>query len=272
MGVGSNTANAESIIAIFSARAEAEVERLFAMNKLNDYAKELERSNEELTNFASIASHDLSEPLRKVMTFGDRLQNRLAGSDEESIADINRMQNATSRMQELIQDLLDYAKVTTNFQPFTRVDCGQIVKEALFSLEGSIYESKGIVDFDELPIIEADPVQIRQLFQNLIGNALKYCDEGTAPIVKISSQSIGNNKIKIIVKDNGIGFEEKYADRIFRLFQRLHGRNKYGGTGLGLAICKKIVERHKGSIKAESVLGEGSSFIVTLPVKQIEKG
>ncbi len=264
-----NTTNAESIITIFSARAGAEVERLFSTNKLNDYAKELERSNTELTNFALIASHDLSEPLRKVMAFGDRLRNRLASADEKSIDDINRMQSATVRMQQLIDDLLSYAKVTIKAQPFQETDFNQVVKEALLSLEGSISASKGIVNFEALPTVEADPVQIRQLFQNLIGNALKYCKEGVIPVVNISSQPASDNKINIFIKDNGIGFEQEYEDRVFGLFQRLHGRSEYPGTGMGLAICKKIVERHGGTLKAKSALGKGSTFIITLPVKQI---
>jgi signal transduction histidine kinase len=264
-----NTINAESIITIFSARAEAEIERLFAMTTLNNYARELERSNAELTNFALIASHDLSEPLRKVMVFGDRLRNRLANSDEKSLDDISRMQNATVRMQQLIDDLLSYAKVTTRAQPFKGANFNQVIKEALLNLEASISESKGIVNLEALPTIEADPTQIRQLFQNLIGNALKYCAEGVTPVINISSQPGSDNKINIFIKDNGIGFEQEYANRIFGLFQRLHGRTEFPGTGMGLAICKKIVERHGGTIKAKSAPGKGSTFIITLPVKQI---
>ena len=255
-------------------RTHLQIQNLMAQKekskeKAKAYAQELKRSNQDLEDFAQLASHDLQEPLRKVMTFGDRLQNRLANSDEESIDDINRMQSATIRMQQLIDDLLSYAKVTTKTQPFKGIDFDQAVKEALFNLEDSISESKGIVNFEALPIIEADPVQIRQLFQNLIGNALKYCEKGVAPVVNISSQPASDNKIAILVEDNGIGFEEKYADRIFRLFQRLHGRSEYSGTGMGLAICKKIVERHGGTITAESVLGKGSTFIITLPAKQM---
>lgn len=263
-----DTINAESVITIFSARAEAEIERLFAMNKLNNYAKELERSNKELTNFASVASHDLGEPLRKVIAFGDRLKKRLAHSDEESVHDINRMQDGTVRMQGLIEDLLNYAKVTTKAQPFETVNMNQIINEALAYLEGSIYESKGVVNIDDLSMVEADPIQIRQLFQNLIGNSLKYCEKGVAPVIHIFSQPVSGDKIDIFIKDNGIGFEEEYSDRIFGLFQRLHGIGTYSGTGMGLAICKKIVERHGGTIKAKSVLGEGSTFIITLPKKQ----
>ena len=263
-----NTVNAESIITIFSTRAEAEIERLFAMNKLNNYAKELERSNAELTNFASIASHDLVEPLRKINAFGERLKRRLAHADDESVHDINRMQDGTVRMQGLIDDLLNYAKVTTKAQPFETVNINQIIDEALYCLEGSIYESKGVVEIEALPMVEADPIQIRQLFQNLIGNSLKYCEKGVAPVVHIFSQPAPDDKINIFIKDNGIGFEEEYADKIFGLFRRLHGKGEYSGTGMGLAICRKIVERHGGTLRAESVLGEGSTFIVTLPKKQ----
>ncbi len=260
--------NAKSIITIFSTRAEAEIERLFAINKLNNYAKELERSNTELTNFASIASHDLGEPLRKVMAFGSRLRKRLAHSDNESIGDIDRMQNATVRMQGLIEDLLNYAMVTTKARPFKMVDFNAIINESLFYLEGAISESKAALNIESLPLIEADPVQIRQLFQNLIGNSLKYCEKGVAPVIHIFSQPAPDNKINIFIEDNGIGFEEKYSDRIFGLFQRLHGKSEYSGTGMGLAICKKIVDRHGGTIKAKSVLGKGSTFIITLPLTQ----
>ncbi len=263
-----DTINAESITTIFSTRAETELERLLAMNKLSNYAKELERSNAELTSFASMASHDLGEPLRKIIAFGNRLRNRLAGSDDESVYDINRMQVATIRMQELIEDLLNYAKVTTKAQPFKTVDFNKIINESLLNLEGSISESNGIVNVETLPMVEADPIQIRQLFQNLIGNALKYCEKGVVPLVHIFSQPLPDNKINIFVKDNGIGFEEKYVDRIFGLFQRLHGKSAYSGTGMGLAICKKIVERHGGTMTAESVLGKGATFIITLPKKQ----
>jgi signal transduction histidine kinase/HAMP domain-containing protein len=263
-----DTINAESITTIFSTRAETELERLLAMNKLKNYAKELERSNAELTSFAFIASHDLGEPLRKIIAFGRRLRNRLANSDDESVYDISRMQDATVRMQGLIEDLLNYAKVTTKAQPFKTVDFNQIINETLLNLEGSISESNGIVNVETLPMVEADPSQIRQLFQNLIGNSLKYCAKGVVPLVHIFSQPLPDNKINIFVIDNGIGFEEKYADRIFGLFQRLHGKSAYSGTGMGLAICKKIVERHGGTLKAQSILGKGSTFIVTLPIKQ----
>ncbi len=212
-----DTINAESITTIFSTRAETELERLLAMNKLKNYAKELERSNAELTSFAFIASHDLGEPLRKIIAFGRRLRNRLANSDDESVYDISRMQDATVRMQGLIEDLLNYAKVTTKAQPFKTVDFNQIINETLLNLEGSISESNGIVNVETLPMVEADPSQIRQLFQNLIGNSLKYCAKGVVPLVHIFSQPLPDNKINIFVIDNGIGFEEKYADRIFGL-------------------------------------------------------
>ena len=171
-------------------------------------------------------------------------------------------------MQGLIDDLLNYAKVTTKAQPFETVNINQIIDEALYCLEGSIYESKGVVEIEALPMVEADPIQIRQLFQNLIGNSLKYCEKGVAPVVHIFSQPAPDDKINIFIKDNGIGFEEEYADKIFGLFRRLHGKGEYSGTGMGLAICRKIVERHGGTLRAESVLGEGSTFIVTLPKKQ----
>ena len=245
------------------------------------YSQELARSNAELQQFASIASHDLQEPLRKIQTFGNRLKDKygevltLQGSDY-----LERMQNAAERMQILINDLLMLSRVTTKAQPFVEVNLTQVTQEVLSDLEVRIQESQGCVTVSELPTVDADPLQMRQLLQNLISNALKFHRPEEPAVVKISSRSLdaesnpptggsaSTQLCQIIVEDNGVGFDEKYLDRIFNVFQRLHNRSEYEGTGMGLAICRKIAERHNGSITGESSPGHGAKFIVTLPKKQ----
>ncbi|MFY9221167.1 MAG: ATP-binding protein [Blastocatellia bacterium] len=239
--------------------------------------EELLRSNEELEKFAYVASHDLQEPLRKIQAFGDRLKNKFADVIADEGKDyLERMQNASKRMQILINDLLAFSRITTKTQPFVKISLNKLVNDILSDLETLIERTKGQVELEDLPEIEADPLQMRQLFQNLINNALKFHKKDTTPIVKISAQVLNGNNTngklldgyQIFIEDNGIGFDEKYLDRIFIIFQRLHGRSEYEGTGIGLAICRKIVEQHKGTITAMSVLGEGSKFILTLPKKQ----
>ncbi|MBD2294022.1 PAS domain-containing protein [Anabaena sphaerica FACHB-251] len=238
--------------------------------------QELARSNEELQQFAFIASHDLQEPLRKIKTFGERLQVTCGESLSEQGRDyLQRMQNAVLRMQTLIEDLLTLSRVTTRAQPFVSVNLTQIAQEVLSDLEVRIQQTEGQIEIGELSIIQADPLQMRQLLQNLIGNALKFCRQNQPPKIKIYGQvlnnhiddlSVGNAYYQIIVEDNGIGFAEKYLDRIFNVFQRLHGRSEYEGTGIGLAICRKITERHHGTITAQSQPGQGAKFIITLPI------
>jgi light-regulated signal transduction histidine kinase (bacteriophytochrome) len=238
--------------------------------------QELSRSNEELQEFAFVASHDLQEPLRKIKTFGDRLKATCGDTLSEQGRDyLDRMQNAARRMQTLIEDLLSLSRVTTRAQPFVAVNLFQVTQEVLSDLEISIHQTQATIEVGELPIIKADPLQMRQLLQNLIGNALKFQRPEVLPVVKIYSNilsnssdpvAVGNEQCQIIVEDNGIGFDEKYLDRIFNVFQRLHGRSEYEGTGIGLAICRKIVERHQGSITASSKPGEGAKFIVSLPL------
>jgi PAS domain S-box-containing protein len=233
---------------------------------------ELERSNQALQDFTSIASHDLQEPLRKIETFSERLKKRYASSlGEEGCDYLERMQNASRRMKALIESLLDYSRVTTRAEPFVKVDLQEVAQSVLVDLEVRIEAEHGTVQIGELPIIEADPNQIHQLFQNLIGNALKYHDE-KRPVVQVYSRNLNNGTFEVHFKDNGIGFDMEHVERIFAPFLRLHGKSSnYAGTGMGLAICKKIVERHGGSITAESKPGEGSTFIVTLPLKQADK-
>lgn len=243
------------------------------------FSQQLARSNAELQQFASIASHDLQEPLRKIQAFGNRLQDKYRDVLNEQGRDyIERMQNAAHRMQTLIDDLLIFSRLTTRAQPFVPVVLAEVVTEVLSDLEVLIQQTKGRVEVGELPTISADPLQMRQLFQNLIGNSLKFHQVDEPPCVKISSQIIELQSIadavdttfyQITVEDNGIGFDLKYLDRIFQVFQRLHNRSEYEGTGIGLAICRKIVERHKGAIAAESQPGQGAKFMVTLPVDQL---
>lgn len=233
--------------------------------------QELARSNEELQQFAFIASHDLQEPLRKIKAFGDRLKTTCEHILPPQANDyLERMLNATQRMQALIEDLLILSRVTTRAQPFIPVDLLQITQEVLSDLEVLIQQSGGKIELGNLPIINADPLQIRQLLQNLIGNALKFHLPDKIPVVSIYSEIITDENGKEIchlsVEDNGIGFDRKYRDRIFQVFQRLHGRSEYEGTGIGLAICRKIVERHQGSITAQSEPRQGAKFIVALPM------
>ncbi len=233
--------------------------------------QELARSNEELQQFAFIASHDLQEPLRKIRAFGDRLQLTCHEAlSPQGLDYLQRMQNAAGRMQTLIEDLLTLSRVTTRAQPFIEVNLNQIVEEVLSDLEIRIQQTQAHIEIGELTTINADPLQIRQLLQNLIGNALKFHRHSVPPVINIYSRGLETEEdlrwCEITVKDNGIGFNEKYLDRIFNVFQRLHGRSEYEGTGMGLAICRKIVERHHGKITAKSELGKGTSFIVTLPV------
>lgn len=246
------------------------------LDKETRQRQELARSNQELQEFAFIASHDLQEPLRKIITFGDRLkttcENDLSASGRDYL---ERMQNAALRMQTLIKDLLTLSRVTTRAQPFVAVNLTQIAQEVLSDLEVSIQQTNGRVEIGDLPTLKADPLQMRQLLQNLIGNALKFHQPQTPPVVKVYSQilpsqsdqvSVISEICQITVEDNGIGFAQKYVDRIFNVFQRLHGRQEYQGTGVGLAICRKIAERHHGMITVESNPGQGAKFMVTLPI------
>ncbi|MEA5599437.1 PAS domain-containing protein [Rivularia sp. UHCC 0363] len=235
--------------------------------------EELTRSNEELQQFAFIASHDLQEPLRKITAFGDRLKATCENSLTDKGYDyLQRMQNAAERMQALIEDLLTLSRITTRAKPFVEVNLAQVTQEVLSDLEIRIAQTGAQIEVGNLPTIEADPLQMRQLLQNLIGNALKFHRKAEPPLIKIYSKTLTNKQLspdyyQIVVEDNGIGFDEKYLDRIFNVFQRLHGRTEYEGTGIGLAICRKIVERHQGTITATSEPGKGASFIVKLKVK-----
>jgi PAS domain S-box-containing protein len=245
-------------------------ERKRAQMTLLEQADKLARSNAELEQFAYVASHDLQEPLRKIQAFGDRLKSKYeAGLGPEGLDYLSRMQNAAARMQVLIQDLLSLSRVTSNSKPFTPVDLGDVARTVVSDLEMRIQDAGGQVDIGALPVIFGDRGQMAQLFQNLIGNGIKFRKPGEKPVVKISSEihalANGASGWQITVEDNGIGFDEKYRDRIFQIFQRLHGRSEYEGTGIGLAICRKIVDRHSGAITAHSTPGAGAKFVILLP-------
>jgi two-component system sensor kinase FixL len=249
-----------------------------AEEKLRRYATELERSNRDLQDFAYVSSHDLQEPLRKIQAFGDRLRSKEADNlTEQGKEYIDRMLNAASRMQNLINDLLSFSRVTTKTQSFVWTDLNAILDGVLSDLEVSIEKSGAQIERSSLPSLEAEPTQMRQLFQNLIANALKFRKPDTQPLIQIYARqhqrkahltsTPGDETIEIFVEDNGIGFDEKYLDRIFNVFQRLDG-HKYEGSGIGLALCRKIAVGHGGNITARSQPGKGAVFIVTLSVKQ----
>jgi PAS domain S-box-containing protein len=238
-----------------------------AEQALQRQAKELARSNAELEQFAYVASHDLQEPLRKIQAFGDRLKHKCSEALNEDGRDyLARMQNAAGRMQTLIHDLLALSRVGSHPHPFTPMDLNEVVHGVVSDLESRVEQLGGRVEVSSLPTVRADRMQMRQLFQNLIGNALKFHKLDQPPVVKVSSRPEGEaGGCSIIVEDNGIGFDEKYLERIFQVFQRLHGRGEYEGSGIGLAICRKITERHGGTITAASKRGEGARFEINLP-------
>ncbi len=242
------------------------------ISELKEREAALGRSNRELQDFASVASHDLQEPLRKIEAFGDRLAKRCeAQLDEQGQLYLERMLSAAGRMRLLINDLLTYSRVTTKGRPFEPCDLASVAKDVASDLQVRIEETAAVVEFSDLPTIDADVVQMRQLFQNVISNAIKYHKEGVPPKVTVTGGlqgDTGQSFCEIRFQDNGIGFEMRYADRIFSIFQRLHGNQEFEGTGIGLATCRKIVERHSGSIDVESVVGEGSTFTIKLPVVQ----
>jgi signal transduction histidine kinase len=241
---------------------------------------ELKRSNEDLEQFAYVASHDLQEPLRKIQAFGDRLQSRYENVLEDSGLDyLERMQNAAGRMQKLIEDLLTFSRVTRKILPFQSIELQELIAAVVDDLEQRITETKAQVQMSKLPLVYGDPAQLQRLFLNLIGNAIKFRKENEAPRIEITSQKLGSGELMeqfginaeegmhhISIADNGIGFDEKHAEKIFNIFQRLHGRSAYPGTGIGLAICRKIVMAHNGYIFADGEAGRGARFSILMPL------
>ncbi len=248
-------------------------ERRRAQQALKTYAAQLEHSNRELQDFAYVASHDLQEPLRKIQAFGDRLRTKYRDAlDEQGRDYLERMYNAAARMQALINDLLTLSRLATRAQPFAPVDLRAVAEEVVSDLEAQIERTHGRIELGALPTVEADRQQMRQLLQNLVTNALKFHRPGIPPIVRVYGDAPAPDSRRIRVEDNGIGFDEKYLERIFLPFERLHRRGEYEGSGMGLTICRKIVERHRGEIGARSAPGQGSTFSVTLPATQPNDG
>ncbi len=232
----------------------------------------LQRSNQELQDFAYVASHDLQEPLRKIQAFGNLLQNEYNDVLGEGSDYLARMRNAAARMSALIEDILSFSQVSTKGREFIPVNLKTVVQEVVSDLEVRISDTHATLNIIDLPTIHADPMQMRQLLQNLIANGIKFHRDDAAPVITIRASTVvpSNDKIKycrLEIEDNGLGFDEKYLDRIFAVFQRLHNRDSYEGTGIGLAVCRKIVERHGGTITATSKLGKGSTFIIMLPMR-----
>lgn len=248
-----------------------------AERSLREHAGKLEASNRELQEFAYVAAHDLQEPLRKIEAFGDRLQKKCGDAlGEDGQRYVTRMQASSRRLRSLIDALLDYSRVTTKAAPFAEVDLQELALTVLSDLELSIEKADAVVELSELPKIAGDETQLRQLFMNLISNALKFRHEDRQLKLSISAELSASGEdddsdaetCTLSFADNGIGFDSKYADRIFTIFQRLHSRAEYEGTGIGLATCRKIVERHHGGIESRGVPGEGAEFRVSLPVQQ----
>lgn len=245
--------------------------------ELRLYSEELSRSNRELEDFAFVASHDLQEPLRKIQAFGDRLKSSFSAELGEKGQDyLHRMRNAAERMSSLINDLLDFSRINTRGREFDAINLTDIVNNALDDLEIAIQESHAIINVGELPVIQADSSQLNQLFLNLLSNSLKFRKPDTSPVITITAtvhqpnimqQSVCDNWYQITFVDNGIGFADEYAEKIFTPFQRLHGRTEYKGTGIGLAVCRRIVERHRGCVHASAELGVGATFTLILPAE-----
>ena len=250
--------------------AELEKYRLHLEDLVKQRTTELARSNKDLEQFAYVASHDLQEPLRAVSGFVSLLQHSLENAlDEKTREYMDFTVDGVARMQSLINGLLEYSRLDTRGKPPEKTDSGKSLNEALLDLQASIKESGVKITSDNLPTVNIDPVQLKQLFQNLISNAIKFRGE-KPPKIHINADR-KNSAWRFAVKDNGIGIEPEYYERIFMIFQRLHTRKKYPGTGIGLPLCKKIVERHGGNIWVESTPGHGSTFYFTIPDKEGSK-
>jgi len=276
------TAQKEFAIALHK-KVEEQVHDLEVANKsLLQVNEQLKHSNAALEEFTRAASHDLKEPIRKVHFFMDHLRTHLEGRmTEEEETMFGRVENAAERMKLLVDDLLEYSHLNQSPKEKEEVDLNKKIELILSDLELLIKEKNAEIEVGKLPVIKGYRRQLQQLFQNLIGNSLKYSKPDVRPVIKISSRTIQGREAEIElsenlalqlfylieVNDNGIGFEQEYAEKIFELFQRLHGRNEYSGSGIGLAICKKIVENHHGFMRAESRAGEGATFYFFIPVK-----
>ena len=239
---------------------------------------ELQRSNDDLAQFAYIASHDLQEPLRKISTFCQMITNRIGSTlDEKSAGQLNKILSSAGRMQALVQDVLAYSQLSSRQRTFTKVSLLEIIQHIIADFELKIEQENAEIILGDLPVIDAQPLQMTQLFTNMVSNALKFASNTTRPVIEILLQELSlqdiallsekgaDNYIKIIVRDNGIGFKPEYGEKIFTIFQRLHSKTEYEGTGIGLAICKKIVTNHQGILRAEGKPGNGACFTILLP-------
>jgi len=248
---------------------ELEIEiaaRKKAEKKLNDYAGELERKNKELEQFAYVASHDLQEPLRTVSNYVQLLEEKYSNTaDEETEKHLSFIIIATSKMQNLIKDLLDISRIGRSTAR-SAIDCNEVLRTVIVELELPIKESNAVITSTVLPIVMGNETELKQLFRNLISNAIKFRKKDVAPKITITAEE-KNKEYLFAIKDNGIGIPEKYKDKIFIIFQRLHNINEYPGTGIGLATSNKIVTLHKGKMWVESTLGEGSTFYFTIAKK-----
>ncbi len=240
--------------------------------RIEQRSEALERSNRELKEFAFIASHDLREPLRKIISFSKLLLSKDYGSfTEEGETFANYVVDAAERMRELLDSLLSYSRVTSRGGQFIRTDMNEIIEEVLSDLQLTIEESEAQFEVSSLATLTVDPSQMRQLVQNIISNSLKYRDPAQPPMIRIHGEPVNSVRYRITIEDNGVGFDNQYAEQIFEVFKRLHGRDRYPGTGMGLAICRKIVDRHQGVIRAESELDKGSRFTIELPIHPISE-
>lgn len=231
---------------------------------------QLKNTIEELDRFAYVASHDLQEPLRKILVFSDKIQTKYKDSlEQELTVSLEKIAKASNRMQSLINDLLRFSRQTSVNEDFSFVPLNSIIQDVVADLEIEIERSGALLHVESLPEIWGVSSQIRQLFQNLLSNAVKFRKRDQVPVIKIFSEQAGSYN-QIIIEDNGIGFDIKYSEEIFTVFKRLHSYQEFEGSGVGLSICKKIIDRHNGSIKAESVLGNGSKFIVSFPVVEFK--
>lgn len=275
-----NDSEDRTVMAVATLRNITAVKR--AHQQLEASVNELKRSNQNLEQFAYVASHDLQEPLRKIQSFGDVLRDRYEEALGDQGADlIRRMQSAAGRMSVLIRDLLMYSRIASYKEAFGQIDLNQVLTEVKDDLEAIITDKKAVIKADPLPIIQGSALQLRQLFQNLLSNSLKFNRANVPPVIEIRTQirsgsglvslpdsdKKANAYAAITVSDNGIGFDPAQAERIFHVFQRLHGRSEYNGTGIGLAIVQKVIENHHGSIQATAVPGEGATFTVVLPCR-----
>lgn len=249
--------------------------------ELKEANLQLKKSNENLAEFAYIASHDLQEPLRKIQSFGDILREQHETQLGEGVMYLERMQGAARRMSTLIKDLLTFSRLSTRQEGTKLVSLTNVFSYVLHDLELSIQETGAVVTIDPLPSVKGDASQLAQLFQNLVSNAIKFSHPGTEPVIEVRTKRVADKDLPLTVRpvraaaayhcidvsDNGIGFDEKYVERIFQVFQRLHGTRKYAGTGIGLAICEKVVVNHGGAISARSQPGQGTTFSVYLPIE-----